>query len=98
MQDDLLEPQARSAEACSPPDEPLDRDDEPPFSLRNEISFFLNKGIPLGLSTVLESGVPPVFNMIVAGHTPQSAALQAALGYGRVFYNCGTLSEPYTPV
>eukprot|EP00966_Prymnesium_polylepis_P146341 3379975-Prymnesium_polylepis.1 len=92
----LLEPQAdcgvESAEAGRP-DEQSDRNDEPPFSLRNEISFFLNKGIPLGLSTVLESGVPPVFNMIVAGHTPQSAALQAALGYGRVFYNCGALSE-----
>ena len=26
-----------------------------------------------------------------SGRTPSSARLQAALGYGQVFYNCGTL-------
>eukprot|EP00931_Biecheleriopsis_adriatica_P095290 TRINITY_DN68924_c0_g1_i1.p1 TRINITY_DN68924_c0_g1~~TRINITY_DN68924_c0_g1_i1.p1 ORF type:complete len:528 (+),score=95.23 TRINITY_DN68924_c0_g1_i1:213-1586(+) len=29
--------------------------------------------------------------MIFAGHTPQSAQLQASLGYGRVWYNCTSL-------
>ena len=32
---------------------------EPPYSIRNEISFFFKRGIPLGLSSLLEWGVPP---------------------------------------
>mmetsp|Transcript_27716 Transcript_27716/g.67212 ORF Transcript_27716/g.67212 Transcript_27716/m.67212 type:complete len:509 (+) Transcript_27716:178-1704(+) len=69
----------------------LDEDSTPPFSLLNEWNFFLRQGVPLALSAVLESGIPPVFNMIVAGQTNDSATLQAALGFGRVFYNCGAL-------
>jgi hypothetical protein len=61
---------------------------EPPYSVRNEVRFFFAKGVPLGLSSVLEWGVPPWVAMFLAGHVQESAALQSALGYGRVFYNC----------
>ena len=60
----------------------------PPYSLRNELWYFLSVGVPLGVSTVLEMGVPSVFAMVMAGHTPDSATLQASLGYGRTWYNC----------
>jgi len=64
---------------------------EPPYSVCNEISFFFNRGIPLGLSSLLEWGIPPWFTMIMAGRMPDSENLQAALGYGRVFYNITVL-------
>ena len=32
---------------------------EPPYSVRNEISFFYKRGIPLALSCFLEWGIPP---------------------------------------
>ena len=57
------------------------------FSFWNEVSFFFRKGIPLGLSSILEWGVPPWVAMIFAGQTEDSVLLQASLGYGRVFYN-----------
>lgn len=60
---------------------------EPPYSVCNEIKFFFNRGIPLGLASLLEWGIPPWFTMIMAGRTRDSANLQTALGYGRVFFN-----------
>eukprot|EP00808_Paulinella_micropora_P005806 g55091.t1 len=62
-------------------------EDEPPYSPRNEVSYFLKQGVPLGLSAVLEWGLPPFIAMVLAGHTPDSPTLQASMGYGRVFYN-----------
>ena len=38
----------------------------PPYSLRNELWYFLSVGVPLGVSTVLEMGVPSVFAMVMA--------------------------------
>ena len=38
---------------------------EPPYSIRNEISFFFKRGIPLGLSSLLEWGVPPWYLMFL---------------------------------
>lgn len=62
--------------------------DEPPYSPKNELQYFMSKGIPLGIAAFLEWGAPPWLTMFMAGHTEDSASLQAALGYGRVFYNC----------
>eukprot|EP00808_Paulinella_micropora_P022150 g11928.t1 len=62
-------------------------EDEPPYSPRNEVSYFLKQGVPLALSAVLEWGLPPFIAMVLAGHTPDSPTLQASMGYGRVFYN-----------
>lgn len=62
-------------------------DEQPPFSLQNEVRFFFSKGLPLGLSSFLEWGLPPLFAMYFAGQTDESAELQQALGYGRVFFN-----------
>lgn len=62
-------------------------EEQPPYSLRNEVRFFFAKGLPLGLSSFLEWGIPPLFSMIMAGHTTNSAELQEALGYARVFFN-----------
>ena len=69
------------------PDEDEDEEQQPPYSVRNEIHFFFSQGVPLGLATVLELGAPPLFAMLIAGHTQNSADLQAALGYGRVYFN-----------
>eukprot|EP00939_MAST-03C_sp_MAST-3C-sp1_P005287 g5287.t1 len=64
--------------------------EEPPYSPSNELHFFFRVGVPLGLSAICEWGVPPLMAMIFAGHASKndSSTLQAALGYGRVFYNC----------
>ena len=62
-----------------------------PYSFHNDVSFFFRKGIPLGLSSTLEWGLPPWASMIFAGHTHNSELLQSAYGYGRVFYNCTVL-------
>ena len=62
-----------------------------PYSLRNEVRFFFGQGVPLCASAVLEWGAPPLITMFFAGATPQSAHLQSALGYGRVFFNVSLL-------
>ena len=53
---------------------------ESTYSVKNEISFFFSKGLPLGLSALFEWGLPPWLAMIFAGHTEESAKLQSALG------------------
>jgi Na+-driven multidrug efflux pump len=66
--------------------------DEPPYSVRNELTYFFKKGLPLGLSATLEWGVPPLVAMVFAGHVEENSdELQTALGFGRVFYNCTVL-------
>ena len=41
-------------------DKPAEKDDEQPgYSARYEMRFFFSKGVPLGLSSILEWGVPP---------------------------------------
>jgi Na+-driven multidrug efflux pump len=62
-----------------------------PFSLSNEVRFFVSRGLPLCLSALLEWGAPPLVAMFFAGATPDSEELQAALGYGRLFFNCTLL-------
>ena len=71
--------------------DPLRLGMELPFSSRNEVRYFFSKGIPLAMTAFMNSGVPPLFAMIIAGHTKHSAQLQASLGYGRVWYNCTCL-------
>jgi len=66
-------------------------EEAPPYSARHEIEYFFGKGIALGLSSLLNWGIPPLVAMIFAGHTANSAQLQASLGYGRVWYNCTVL-------
>ena len=66
---------------------PKPHDDEPPYSFSYELRYFFYKGVPLGLSSILEWGVPPLFAMVMAGHAQDSATLQASLGFARVFYN-----------
>ena len=61
--------------------------DAPYRSARDEALFFFGNGIPLGLSAILEWGVPPLFTQIMAGRTSNSSQLQSALGFGRVYYN-----------
>ena len=78
----LLEP-SRSAR--------LNRPDHPPYSFANELRLFLLEGVPLFVFYILKQGVPPFFTMVVAGHTPDSATLQASLGFGRTFYNAVTM-------
>lgn len=63
----------------------------PPYSPRNELHFFFSKGLPLCMSAMLEWGAPPLVAIFFAGATPRSEALQSALGYGRVYYNCTIL-------
>jgi len=58
-----------------------------PYSRGNEIRFFFVKGIPLCLSNLFNWGLPSIFSMVMAGHTQNSAELQAAFGFGRVWYN-----------
>ena len=65
--------------------------DEPPHSVANELQYFLHTGLPLFLVSVLKQGVPPFFTMVVAGHTSDSATLQASLGFARTFYNVVTV-------
>lgn len=64
---------------------------EPQYSVCQEVRFFFSQGLPLLLLNILKTGVPPLFTMLVAGRTPESATLQASLGYARTFYNCITL-------
>eukprot|EP01013_Petalomonas_cantuscygni_P045092 TRINITY_DN9723_c0_g2_i1.p1 TRINITY_DN9723_c0_g2~~TRINITY_DN9723_c0_g2_i1.p1 ORF type:complete len:723 (-),score=85.16 TRINITY_DN9723_c0_g2_i1:388-2556(-) len=66
-----------------------DIDDEgaAPFSPATELKYFLTQGVPLGVAAVLEWGLPPLVTIMFAGHTNDSAALQATLGYARVYYN-----------
>ena len=93
--EDYGEPQIRTGASGGNGGNGDDADEEPPYSPRTELAFFFRKGIPLGLSAVLEWGVPPVFSMFMMGQqtggSETSADLQAALGYGRVFYNCSML-------
>ena len=37
---------------------------EPPYSLRNEICFFYKRGIPLGLSSLLQWGIPSMYLIV----------------------------------
>lgn len=60
--------------------------DEPPYSLRNEIKYFFGKGLPLGAASLLDWGIPPLMTMFWSGHVRDSADLQSALGYSRVFW------------
>ena len=64
---------------------------EPQYSVCQEVRLFFSQGLPLLLLNILKTGVPPLFTMVVAGRTPESATLQASLGYARTFYNCITL-------
>ena len=64
---------------------------EPPYSVRNELRYFVSQGVPLLVMSLLKMGVPPFFSMVVAGQTPDSETLQASLGYARTFYNCVTM-------
>ena len=64
---------------------------EPPYSVRNELRYFVSQGVPLFAMSLLKMGVPPFFSMVVAGQTPESETLQASLGYARTFYNCVTM-------
>lgn len=89
MQEQLLD--AQSSQAHLEPPITESGSNEPPFSVLNDCYYFVTQGIPLGFSSVLELGLPPIFNMLMAGHTPQSSALQAALGFGRTFFNTTVL-------
>eukprot|EP00405_Crypthecodinium_cohnii_P013691 CAMPEP_0206453460 /NCGR_PEP_ID=MMETSP0324_2-20121206/20556_1 /ASSEMBLY_ACC=CAM_ASM_000836 /TAXON_ID=2866 /ORGANISM="Crypthecodinium cohnii, Strain Seligo" /LENGTH=528 /DNA_ID=CAMNT_0053923749 /DNA_START=22 /DNA_END=1608 /DNA_ORIENTATION=- len=66
-------------------------DQAEPFSVRHEVKYFFGKGIALGLAAMLNWGLPPLVAMMFAGHTPNSAQLQASMGYGRVWFNCTVL-------
>lgn len=69
-----------------------DEEEVPPYSFQTDVTFFFRKGIPLGLSSTLEWGLPPWASLVFAGHTSQhSDQLQSAYGYGRVYYNCTIL-------
>ena len=39
-----------------------------PYSCGNEFRFFFGKGVPMGLSAVMEWGAPPFIAMVFAGH------------------------------
>ena len=82
-----LEPASGADDASSAHDASAAR----PYSLRNEVRFFFGQGVPLCASAVLEWGAPPLITMFFAGATPESAHLQSALGYGRVFFNVSML-------
>ena len=53
----------------------------------NRHRHFLTKGVPLAASSFFDFGLPSFFMIAVAGHVPDSATVQAALGFGRVFFN-----------
>ena len=73
-------------------DDTLDgSEQELPYSLSNECRYFLSKGIPLGVSAAAEWGAPPLIGMMFAGHTPESATLQSAIGFGRLYFNVSIL-------
>jgi Na+-driven multidrug efflux pump len=62
-------------------------EDVPPFSVAAEIRLFFRQGVPLVLSSFLEWGVPPLAAMVIAGHVKEgSTALQASIGFARIFY------------
>lgn len=56
--------------------------------LMTEARFFFSKGVPLSLASIMQWGVPPTINLFIAGATEDSAKLQLAMGYGRLFSNC----------
>ena len=73
-------------------DDTLDgSEQELPYSLSNECRYFLSKGVPLGVSAAAEWGAPPLIGMMFAGHTPESATLQSAIGFGRLYFNVSIL-------
>lgn len=77
---------------AQPPQEGVSQDvTQRPYSRGNEVRFFFTKGIPLACSAMLNFGIPPLMATVFAGHTPNSAKLQASLGYARVWYNCSCL-------
>eukprot|EP00930_Biecheleria_cincta_P079024 TRINITY_DN6668_c0_g1_i2.p1 TRINITY_DN6668_c0_g1~~TRINITY_DN6668_c0_g1_i2.p1 ORF type:complete len:523 (+),score=56.01 TRINITY_DN6668_c0_g1_i2:32-1570(+) len=63
--------------------------DELTFSYRNEVAYFIGKGMPMCFAAVMNFGIPPLLEMCIAGHIghEQSAYLQASLGYARLWYN-----------
>ena len=66
--------------------------EEPPYSVANELRYFVTVGMPLCVTMILKLGVPPFFAMIIAGHTSDSSAtLQASLGFARTLYNISAL-------
>lgn len=83
----------RQQEACVPPLSNAAAvsslaEEEPPYSLAAEITYFFRQGVPLVLASVLEWGVPPMTAMIIAGHVREgSSTLQASIGFARVYYN-----------
>jgi len=92
--DSKFEPIVHTAEWSDEPSQLEDgavkiEDEEPSYSFNNEIRFFFGRGIPLGLAELMEWGAPPMFAMVMAGRRrDESAHLQSALGYARVFWNC----------
>jgi len=92
-------PHASPAAAASPASPAADDDRKGdvvlPYSCGNELRFFFGKGVPMGLSAILEWGAPPLIAMIFAGHTTASSELQAALGYARVFFNITMLMTTF---
>ena len=79
-------PTSRSRPLLPPSTAPAIEPEEPPYSLCNEIRCFLTQGIPLCISSVVSNGVPAIVTTIVAGHTAESATLQASLGYARTYF------------
>eukprot|EP00927_Polykrikos_kofoidii_P022491 TRINITY_DN20967_c0_g1_i1.p1 TRINITY_DN20967_c0_g1~~TRINITY_DN20967_c0_g1_i1.p1 ORF type:complete len:502 (+),score=57.91 TRINITY_DN20967_c0_g1_i1:85-1590(+) len=70
-------------------------DDVPPYSFLFELRFFFGKGLTLGLSSLLNWGIPPLLAMAFAGHVHESGHLQSSLGYGRVWFNCTILMPTF---
>ena len=73
--DALLAAPINESEAQRPEQPPPTESDkpehtEPPYSITNELLYFIRVGIPLMCASILKVGVPPFFSMVVAGHTP----------------------------
>ena len=80
-------PRCAAAESLLDAPTPAVISEEPPYSLTNELRYFFTVGMPLCASQILKLGVPPFCTMIIAGHTSDSASLQASLGFARTLYN-----------
>merc|ERR1719336_2450925 len=59
-----------------------------PNTFDHNVRYFFKIGVPLSLSALMNYGLPSLAGMIFAGHTEDSSHLQAAVGYGRVWYMC----------
>ena len=54
-----------AAEAASAADStPTTIDEEPPYSVTNELRYFVRVGLPLCATAILKLGVPPFFTMM----------------------------------